>query len=138
MKAERKEFVVVAFGDRDGYGYDEDTLPILLRPVESSSPATHRATHLGVISFFLPSSRSLAAVFDLVSAAETLRDGDSRFASLGIGVSRGPLIAEFDWRGRVRHSTMPLGETANRASAGVTGLQNYRETLDTWHDTATV
>ncbi len=138
MGAARKEFVVVALGDRDGYGYDEHTLPILLRLVESSSPDAHLSTHLGVISFFLPSHRSLDSVLDLVSAAETLRDGDSRFPSLGIGVSRGPLIAEFDWRGRVKHSTIPSGETANRASAGVAGLQNYRETLNTLHDTATV
>ena len=137
MGAARKEFVVVALGDRDGYGYDEHTLPILVRLVQSSSPDTHRSTPLGVMGFFLPCRRSIAALSDLVSAAETLRNSDSRFASLGIGISRGPLIAEFDWRGKVKSSTMPLGETANRASSGVAGPQNYRETINALHDAQT-
>ena len=138
MEAARKEFIVLALGDRDGYGYDEHTLAILVRLFQSSSPDMHRSTHLGVIGFFLSCHRSIAAVSDLVSAAETLRDGDSRFASLGIGISSGPLIAEFDRRGNVKGSTMPIGETANRASSGVTGPQNYREILNALHDAQTV
>ena len=138
MGAARKEFLVVALGERNGHGYDEHTLPILVRLLESSSPDTHHSTHLGVMGFFLPSRRSVAAVSDLISAVETLRDGDSRFASLGIGISRGPLIAEFDERDRVKSSTRPVGETANRASSGAVGAQNYRDILSTLHDAQTV
>jgi hypothetical protein len=85
MRAARKEFVVVALGDRNAYGYDEHTLPILLRLMESSAPDARLSSHRGVVGYYLPSSRAIAAILDLVSAAETLRDSDSRFASLGIG-----------------------------------------------------
>jgi hypothetical protein len=138
MGAARKEFVGVALGDRDAHGYDEHTLSILLRLMESSAPDVQLSTHCGVMGYYLSSGRAIAAVSELVSAAETLRDGDSRFASLGIGLSRGPLIAEFDWRGRVKPSRIPVGETANKASAGVVGPQNYRKTLSTLHGATTV
>jgi class 3 adenylate cyclase len=138
VSAARKDFVVVALGDREAHGYDEHTLPILVRVTESSAPDAQLSTHHGMIAFYLNSPKAIAAVSDLISAVETLREADHRFASLGIGVAHGPLLAEFDWRGRVKKSFTPLGETANKASAGVIGPQNYQETLNELQGTPTV
>jgi len=138
VSAVRKDFVVVALGDREGNGYDEHTLPILVRVMESSKPDAQLSTHRGVIVYYLKSPETIAAVSDFISAVETLRDTDPRFASLGIGIAHGPLLAEFDWRGQVKASFAPMGEIANAASAGVAGPQNYQETLNGLHGTQTV
>ena len=49
----------------------------------------------------------------LITKAELLGDTDSRFATLGIGLADGWLIAEFDWLGRVKSE--PLGVAVNDA-----------------------
>jgi hypothetical protein len=130
MGAARKDFVVVALGDRDAGGYDERTLPLLVALADSTAPDARVFTTLGVVAFYLSSERGVAAARDLVSQAEVLRDRDPQFSSLGIGAAHGPLFADFDWRGRVKAAFIPVGETANRASAGVAREQNYREILD--------
>ena len=129
MGAARKEFIVIALGDRDAYGYDELGLPILVALVDSTAPDARVFTNRGVVAFFLPSVRGIAAARDLVSQAEVLRDRDPQFESLGIGFARGPLLADFDSRGRVKADFTPIGETANHASAGVAREQVTQEIL---------
>jgi hypothetical protein len=130
MGAERKDFVVVALGDRDAEGYGEHTLPLLVALADSTAPDARVFTTLGVVAFYLSSERGVAAARDLVSQAETLRDRDPQFSSLGIGAARGPLFADFDSRGRVKVGFTPVGETANRASAAVAGDENYWKIFD--------
>ena len=130
MGAARKDFVVIALGDRGANGYDERALPVLVALTDSTSPDARVFSKLGVVAFFLPSERGIAAARALVSQAEVLRDRDTQFGSLGIRVARGPLLADFDSRGRVKGGFTPVGETANRASAGVAREQNYPEILE--------
>jgi class 3 adenylate cyclase len=129
MGAARRDFVVIALGDRDAAGYDERALPLLIALVDSTAPDTRVVSNLGVVSFFLLSERGIAAAKDLVSQAEILRDRDPQFASLGIGTAHGPLIADFDSHGRVKADFVPVGEAANRASRRSCSEQNYRECL---------
>ncbi len=121
MSEKRKEFIVLAVGDKDSYGYDEHTLPLLWQLIDSSAPDTREFTHVGAIAYYVRSARTIIAVEDVISRAEGLRDGDRRFKTLGIGLAHGHMIADFGFT--------PLGEVANRASAGVAGAQTYRETL---------
>ena len=138
MGAARKDFVVVALGDRAVEDFDERELPLLIALADSTLPDARVFTTLGVVASYLVSERGLAAARDLVSQAEILRDGDRRFSSLGIGVARGPLFADFDWRGRVKSGVTPVGEPANRASAGAADEQNYREVLEHLDERQTV
>jgi len=138
MGAERRDFIVIAVGDTESYGYNEQALPPLIALADSTAPETRVFTNIGVVAFYLPSERGIAAARDLVSQAETLRDRNSQFTSLRIGVARGPLIADFDRRGAVKRDFTPLGEAANRASAGVARKQNYREILEHLDERQTV
>jgi len=123
--AKRKEFIVLALGDKDSWGYNEHTLPLLLRLVDSSNPDVRDFTHFGIMAFYLPSRRALAAIKEVIASAEALRDGDPRFASLGIGLAYGPLTAVFDWLGRVKHCPTPFGIVANQASNDIHDARKY-------------
>jgi hypothetical protein len=138
MGAERRDFIVIALGDRESDGYDERALRVLVALVDSTSPDARVFTDKGVAAYFLPSDRGIAAAKNLVSQAEILRDRDAQFASLGIGAARGPLLADFDRSGAVTRDFTPLGETANRASAGVARGQNYREIMEHLDEPQTV
>ena len=119
MPAKRKEFIVVMLGDRAGDGFGERTLPPLLALVDSVSPDYREVLPpRGIAAFFIASSVAAQKEDQLVTAAEQLRSSDSRFESLGIGISSGGMIADFSWFGRVR--SMPLGTVANDASRLVT------------------
>src|SRR5438128_2305474 len=99
------------------WGFDETTLPPLLELVESSSPNCRTVSHLSIIAHYLSSKQALKAVGKVVTMAETLRNNDLRFKTLGIGLAEGELIAEFDWLGRVKtHRTQPLGDSVNVAA----------------------
>ena len=136
MSANRKHFIVLAVGDRDSYGYDEHTLPILVHLIDSASPDTRQFTHLGVVAYYLHSDRAIAAVESVLSKAESVRDTDPRFAALGIGLAHGQMIADFDWLGRLKRDSIPLGEVATRASVAVRGAQTYREIFTELHEPA--
>ena len=136
MSASRKEFIVLAIGDRDSYGYDEYTLPLLVELIDSSNPDARQFTHVGVVAYYLRSGRAVASVESMLSKAESLRDTDPRFAKLGIGLSHGQMIADFDLLGRLKLHSIPLGEVATRASMSVRGVQNYREILTEIHEPA--
>ncbi len=129
MSAKRKEFIVLALGDRDDWGYNEESLPGLVKLVDSSAPDSRMFTHLGVMAYYLASRRSVAAVRKVVEQLEVLRDGDTRFASLGIGLAYGEMIADFDWRGRIKPNFQPMGVVANRAAKNIKGEPSYREVL---------
>ena len=87
VSAKRKEFIVLAVGDKNSYGYDEHTLPLLIQLVDSSAPDARQFNRIGVVAYYQRSSRAIAAVEDVLSRAEQLRDTDARFGTLGIGFS---------------------------------------------------
>lgn len=122
-------------GDKDSHGYNEHTLPLLVQLIDSSAPDARQFTHTGVVAYFLRSVRAITAIEEIISRAENLRDTDERFATLGIGLAHGQLLADFDWLGRVRRCFSPLGDAANRASADLLGPQMYREVLTQLHET---
>ncbi|MEP6810678.1 MAG: hypothetical protein ABI992_10575, partial [Chthoniobacterales bacterium] len=99
--------------------------------IDRSKPDARLFSHKCGTAYYLPTSRSVAAVETVTAAAETLRDTDARFASLGIGLTHGPLLADFDWRGRVKRSFLPVGVVANDAARAAAATQNDREILRT-------
>ncbi len=100
-----KSFVVL-LSDRDGFGFDERTLPPLVALVDAHSPDHREVTHLGVMASFETSADALRRVRSLVEAAEQLRHR-AEFSSLGIGVASGTMIFA---------SSGPIGAPANEAS----------------------
>jgi len=105
-------------------------MPILLQLVDSSGPAARIFTHIGVVAHYLTSRRTVAVVEGVIAEAEALRDTDSRFATLGIGLAEGDLVAEFDWLGTVKTDRfMPLGGAVNDAVRPGREPQKYKERL---------
>ena len=129
MSGQRKEFIVLAVGDRDGEGFPEHTYVRLLQLIDASAPDARVPSPRGFVAYYLPSPRALSAVERVISQAETLRESDPACASLGIGLAHGPLIADFDSHGRVNNAFPPIGEVANAASRAIHAEQNYRNTL---------
>ncbi|MFA5190476.1 MAG: hypothetical protein WC740_07120 [Verrucomicrobiia bacterium] len=130
MSAKIKRFIVVSLSDSNSWGYNEHTLPLLLRLVDSSMPDARSFTHLGVVAYFLTSPQALVAVETLITQAGALRDSDSRFATLSIGLAEGELLGEFDWLGRLKkNSIVPLGTAYNEAVLSAEEPQKYKETL---------
>jgi hypothetical protein len=81
---------------------------------------------------YLTSPRALRAVGEAITKAESLRDSDSRFATLGIGLAEGELIAEFDWLGRLKtERERPMGASLSDATRVAREPQKYREILRT-------
>jgi hypothetical protein len=95
----RKRFITLTLGDTESWGWNEHTLPMLLQLVDSSTPDYRMFTHTGVVANCLTTPRALRAVEDVIARAESRRDSDSRFTTLGIGLAGGELTAEFDWLG---------------------------------------
>jgi hypothetical protein len=108
VTATRDRFFVVALGDRDNMGFNERTLPALVSLVDAHFPDYRDVTHLGVMVYFKASTDSLRRVRSLTEAAEQLRKRPE-FATLGIGMADGPMIAGSS-------DTPPLGTSANDAS----------------------
>jgi hypothetical protein len=130
VSGERKEFIVLAIGDRDKGGFAETAYLRLLQLIDSSAPDTRVCSPLGVVAYYLRSPRATASVENVISRAETLRDGDEAFSTIGIGLAHGPLIADFDADDRVNPSLAPLGVVTNHASRGVYEAQTYRDILN--------
>jgi hypothetical protein len=129
-----KRFITLTLGDRESWGYNEETLPMLLRLVDSSSPDYRMFTHTGVVANYLTSRRALRMVEDAIAKAERLSETDPRFATLGIGLAEGELLAELDWRGRLKSgSDRPLGPSLTDAVRVEREPQKYREVLQTLH-----
>jgi hypothetical protein len=127
-----KRFIVLTLGDTESWGYNEHTLPMLLQLVDSSGPDYRMFTHTGVVANYLTSKRALKAVEDIIARAETLRDKDPRFATLGIGLAEGELLAEFDWLGRLKaDGDRPLGPALSDAVQVEGEPQRYRKILQT-------
>jgi hypothetical protein len=132
VSIKRKRFITLTLGDTESWGYNEDTLPMLLRLVDSSSPDYRMFTHTGVVANYLTSPTALKAVEDVITKAESLRDSDSRFATLSIGLAEGELIAEFDWLGRLKTDReRPMGASLADATRVEREPQRYREILQT-------
>jgi hypothetical protein len=129
VSAKAERFIVVSVGDTDGDGYDEHTLPVLLRLVDSHFPDHRRFTHTGVVGCFRTSRQKLETVRTLILEAERLRSEDSRFGSLKIGFAEGELIGEFDRRGRVI-SAMLLGGAIAEAVASERASTDQKAKLE--------
>jgi len=128
MNATVAPFIVVILGDSDAYGYDQHAIPVLAQIVESSSPDARTASHLGFVAYCRTSASTLEAVKILIADAEALRQGDSRFASLGIGLAEGELVAECDSMGRVSIDRIaPMGGAVNDASSCFRERTRYRD-----------
>ena len=105
---------------------------MLLQLIDSSKPDFRVWVHTGVLANYLTSARALTKVEEVIAKAEKLRDTDSRFATLGIGLAEGELSADFDWLGRLktdRTSMRPMGEPLNEAVKCEREPQKYKETL---------
>jgi class 3 adenylate cyclase len=115
MPAKRKAFIVVMLGDRTGEGFDETSLPPLVHLIDSASPDYRQLlAPRGVAGYFVASSTAAERADRVVAAAERLRQSDTRFETLGIGINAGEMIADFTWFGRLRSA--PVGVVANEAS----------------------
>ena len=134
MSGQRKEFIVLAIGDRHAEGFAEQAWLRLRQLIDSSAPDARVFSHIGGVAYYLRSARAVAAVEHVISRAEALRDSDEALSTLGIGLAHGPLLADFDSRGRVDPAFLPVGVVANDASRAVQEAQTYRETLAKLHE----
>jgi len=81
--------------------------------------------------------RSYVSISDVsneeaIVKAESLRDSDSRFAALGIGLAEEELIAEFNWLGRLKtERERPMGASLSDATRVEREPQRHREILQT-------
>jgi class 3 adenylate cyclase len=135
VSGQRREFIVLAMGDRESQGHDEAAQLRLFQLIDSSAPDSCISSRIGIVGFYVRSARSVAAVEQVISDAEKLRDSNKAFATLGIGLADGPLIADFHVDGSVNTAFTPVGEVANQASRAVHGAQNYRERLSDLYQT---
>ena len=116
MSFQRKKFIVLTLGDMESWGWDEQTLPLLLQLVDSSLPDYRMSTNAGVVANYLTSPRALQAVEQVIAGAERLRDQDPRFGRLGIGLAEGELHAEYDVQDRlVTERSKPMGAALTAA-----------------------
>ena len=115
--------------DRDNYGFDEHTLPPLIALMDSASPDARQWIHTGVIGYFLTSSAALARVQQVIAQAEHLRGTDDRFASVGIGLAEGRMVADFNSPGSLNPEMVPLGTVANDASRSANVSHAYQQPL---------
>jgi hypothetical protein len=130
MSAKITRFIVVMLGETDSFSYDHQLIQQLLKIVDSSEPAAQSASHMGVVAYYFSSPVGLAAVEALIPQVERLRDTDSRFASLSIGMAEGELLAEFDESGCLStDSFTPLGGALNDAASNQRGPRKYVESL---------
>ena len=121
---------MLTLGDTESWGYNEHTMPMLLKLVDSSGPDYRMFTHTGVVANYLTSSRALRAVEEVIRQAERLRDADPRFKTLGIGLAEGELYAEFDSRGRLKkRAHRPIGAALTEAVKSEKEPHKYEETL---------
>jgi hypothetical protein len=87
MPAKQKSCIVVIFGDRNGWGFDEITLPPLVALIDSASPDYRKLlASRGVAGYFLATAAAAQRAERVVAAADELRIKDRRFESLAIGV----------------------------------------------------
>ena len=105
---------------------------MLLQLVDSSAPDRRMFTPEGVIGNYLTSRQALKVIEDIITKAETLRDNDLRFATLGIGLAEGEWIAEFDLLGRLNTERMlPISGSLGDAIRAGREPQRYRKILQT-------
>jgi len=132
MSAKKKRIIVLALGDLDKWGFNEETLPLLVSVMESSKPDYLRIVFSGVTGYFISSPRSVTRVQKVIKAVENLRDSDGRFARLGIGLDEGDMIADFHWWGGLKKEGIPpLGQVANEAVLCSDHPDRYQEKLNT-------
>ena len=115
MAAKHKRFIVLMLTDRANYGFDEHTLPPLIALMDSASPDQRQFWHSCVTGYFLTSRDALSRVQSVIDQAVRLRNADSRFSSLGIGLAEGSMLGDFTLLGRLKE-VVPVGAVVNDAS----------------------
>ena len=115
MSVERKTFWILMFLDRELYGYDENTLPMLIGLMDSAAPDHRSWTHTGPTGYFLTSPEARDRIIQVIDRAELLRASDARFEHLGIGFAEGLMVAEFSSSGDLEADRSPLGSAAGEA-----------------------
>jgi hypothetical protein len=130
MAAQRRRFTVLSLGDLDKWGFNEQTLPLLVSLMDFAEPDYLDAIFSGVTGYFVTSPRAMIRVEKAVRGAEKLRDTDERFSSLGIGLAEGEMLARFNWWGGVKQDGMPpLGLVHTEAVRCSYDPNAYREKL---------
>ena len=94
VSVRRKRFITLTLGDRNRGA----TMSRRYR-CSSASWIRHRriiacSLILVLLRTYLTSRRALRMVEDVIAKAEGLREGDPRFATLGIGLAEGELLAD--------------------------------------------
>jgi hypothetical protein len=51
VSAKQKDFIVLAIGDKNTYGYDKHTLPLLVMLIDLSKPEVRQFTPTSVIAY---------------------------------------------------------------------------------------
>ena len=130
MKARAERFIVVHAADKENWGYNEETLPILLTLVDSFGPDQRFFSHTGVVGYFRTSSQKVGVVKSMVGQLETLQSSDERFSYLGIGVAEGELIGKFNWFGRLVGRESLFGSANNEAARNLQIPGAFTESLN--------
>ena len=116
MSVKRARFIVVSLTDRDGYGFDEHSLPLLVQLVDSSAPDYRTFTHCGPHAFYLATPEARSRANALIIKAKEMRENNQNLTSLGVGSAEGDLLAEFSWLGRLKiDGPIPLGDASIQA-----------------------
>jgi len=130
MSVKEKRFIVVMLTDLDDFGFNEHTLPPLIRLMDAAQPDFRNAVHTGIVGYFLTSPDALNRIRPMIEFAAALRNEDKRFESLGIGLAEGLMIAEFTFWGRPKDGAVPFGNPAGIAELNAQEPDDFREVLD--------
>jgi hypothetical protein len=130
MSSKRKQFIVLVMSDKDLWGYNEETLPPLLKLIDLSEPDSRSFSYTTVVGYYLRSRFSIKRISLVIKAIENLCASDSRYETLGIGLACGEMIAEFDWLGRIKNNFQPLGGVSAQALVAIRDPQIYKKVLD--------
>ena len=88
MKIREENFYIVSVGDRDGWGFNEMTLPVLNRIFDEAASDGKKVFHSGIVAFFQAKRHEVEEIRRLCDQLRCLRDEEKDFESLGIGVAR--------------------------------------------------
>jgi hypothetical protein len=111
MSARRTKFILVRLND--DWGFNEQSFPALRDIVSSAKPDCWDFLNPGTfMAYFLPQNDGAQQAKELIDKAMNLAKSDSNFSGLSIEKSECELLAEFDWRGKLKSS--PIGIPANR------------------------
>jgi hypothetical protein len=110
MSMRQEKFIIICL--RHDRGLDEDSFPVLREAVEAADPDWWRFLNPGTIMvFFVANTKAARRVDALLAEVQRLAKTNNTLAALTLGRSEGELVAEFNWRGRLKST--PIGVAAN-------------------------